>query len=73
MRTFIKYSKNVDNDKQKNIQTAAVTLSPRGRVGEGLEGFGFIAYANSRVEKLRDEGRYDAANKLKMYLRKFIA
>ena len=63
----------MDNDKQKNIQTAAVTLSPRGRVGEGLEGFGFIAYANSRVEKLRDEGRYDAANKLKMYLRKFIA
>ena len=39
----------------------------------GLEGFGFIAYANSRVEKLRDEGRYDAANKLKMYLRRFIA
>lgn len=34
---------------------------------------GFIAYANSRVEKLRDEGRYDAANKLKMYLRRFIA
>ena len=33
----------------------------------------FIAYANSRVEKLRDEGRYDAANKLKMYLRRFIA
>ena len=63
----------MDNDKQKNIQTAAVTLSPRGRGGEGLEGFGFIAYANSRVEKLRDEGRYDAANKLKMYLRKFIA
>ena len=37
------------------------------------EGFGFIAYANSRVEKLRDEERYDAAIKLKMYLRKFIA
>lgn len=36
-------------------------------------GFGFIAYANSRVEKLRDEGRYDAAYKLKMYLRRFIA
>ena len=38
-----------------------------------MKGFGFIAYANSRVEKLRDEGRYDAANKLKMYLRRFIA
>ncbi len=35
--------------------------------------FGFIAYANSCVEKLRDEGRYDAAYKLKMYLRRFIA
>ena len=34
--------------------------------------FGFITYANSRVEKLQDEGRYDAANKLKMYLRKFV-
>ena len=63
----------MDNNRQKNVQTAAITLSPRGRVGEGLEGFGFIAYANSRVEKLRDEGRYDAANKLKMYLRRFIA
>ena len=67
----------MDNNRQKNVQTAAITLSPheeswRG-VGEGLEGFGFIAYANSRVEKLQDEGRYDAANKLKMYLRKFIA
>ena len=38
-----------------------------------VAGDGFIAYANSRVEKLRDEGRYDAANKLKMYLRRFIA
>ena len=48
------------------MQTAIITLSPprdswRG-AGEELEGFGFIAYANSRVEKLRDEGRYDAAN-----------
>ena len=58
------------------MQTAIITLSPSGdswRGAEGLEGFGFIAYANSRVEKLRDEGRYDAANKLKMYLRRFIA
>jgi len=58
------------------MQTAAVTLSPHGEsrrgAGEELEGFGFIAYANSRVEKLKDEGRYDAANKLKMYLRRFI-
>lgn len=52
---------------------AAITLTPRGRVGEGFDGFGFIAYANSRVEKLRDEGRYDAAIKLKKYLRRFIA
>ena len=68
------------NKVQKDIAQTAVTLSPHeencretGRVGEGLEGFGFIAYANSRVEKLRDEGRYDAANKLKMYLRRFLA
>lgn len=60
------------DNRQEKIQTAAVTLSPRGRADEG-EGFGFIAYANSRVEKLQDEGRYDAASKLKMYLRKFIA
>ena len=65
----------MDNNNQKNVQTATLTLSPHGeswRGVEGLEGFGFIAYANSRVEKLRDEGRYDAAIKLKKYLRKFI-
>ena len=65
----------MDNNNQKNVQTATLTLSPHGeswRGAEGLEGFGFIAYANSRVEKLRDEGRYDAAIKLKKYLRKFI-
>ena len=62
------------------MQTAAITPSPHGesrrgavRAGDGLKGFGFIAYANSRVETLRDEGRYDAAYKLKMYLRRFIA
>ncbi|MBM6946802.1 MULTISPECIES: tyrosine-type recombinase/integrase [Bacteroides] len=65
----------MDNNNQKNVQTATLTLSPHGeswRGAERLEGFGFIAYANSRVEKLRDEGRYDAAIKLKKYLRKFI-
>ena len=65
----------MDNNNQKNVQTATLTLSPHGeswRGAEGLEGFGFIAYANSRVEKLRDEGRYDAAIKLKKYLRKFL-
>lgn len=40
---------------------------------QNVTGFGFIAYANSRVEKLRDEGRYDAAIKLKKYVRRFIA
>ena len=63
----------MNNNRKKNAQTATIALSPRGRAGEGLGGFGFIAYANSRVEKLRDEGRYDAAYKLKMYLRRFIA
>ena len=52
------------------MQTAAVPVPAQKRNGGG---FGFIAYANSRVEKLRDEGRYDAAYKLKMYLRRFIA
>lgn len=52
------------------MRTAAVPIPARKRNGGG---FGFIAYANSRVEKLRDEGRYDAAYKLKMYLRRFIA
>ena len=59
----------MDNNNQKNVQAIAIPLSGHKRTGEG---FGFIAYANSRVEKLKDEGRYDAANKLKMYLRKFI-
>ena len=57
------------NSIQKDIQTAAIPLSTPERAGEGP---GFITYANSRVEKLKDEGRYDAANKLKMYLRKFV-
>ncbi len=60
----------MDNIRKKKMQTAAVPVPARKRNGGG---FGFIAYANSRVEKLRDEGRYDAAYKLKMYLRRFIA
>ena len=63
----------MDNNNQKNVHTAAITLSPQERVGEGLEGLGFIAYANSRVEKLHGEGRHDAANKLKGYIRRFGA
>lgn len=59
----------MDNNNQKNVQAIAIPLSGHKRTEEG---FGFIAYANSRVEKLKDEGRYDAANKLKMYLRRFI-
>lgn len=57
------------NSIQKDIQTTAIPLSTPERAGEGP---GFITYANSRVEKLKDEGHYDAANKLKMYLRKFV-
>lgn len=60
----------MDNNIQNELQTIAIPLSGPDGAGEGS---GFIAYANSRVEKLRDEGRYDAANKLKMYLRRFIA
>ena len=51
------------------MQTAAMSVPARKRNGGG---FGFIAYANSRVEKLRDEGRYDAAIKLKGYIRRFV-
>ena len=61
----------------KTENRTSATLSPHGEsrrgAGEELEELGFIAYANSRVEKLQAEGRYDAAGKLKMYLRKFIA
>ena len=57
------------DSKQKDMQTAAIPLSIPEKAGKGL---GFIAYANSRVEKLKDEGRYDAATKLKMYLKKFV-
>ncbi len=60
----------VDSDSRKDAEAMAMPLASPKRA-EG--GFGFIAYANSRVERLRDEGRYDAANKLKMYLRRFIA
>lgn len=37
-----------------------------------VEEAGFISYSRSFVLKMQDEGRYDAANKLNMYLRKFI-
>lgn len=60
----------MDNNIQNDLQTITIPLSDPMGTGEGS---GFIAYANSRVEKLRNEGRYDAANKLKMYLRRFIA
>lgn len=59
----------MDNNIQNDLQTITIPLSDPMGTGESS---GFIAYANSRVEKLRDEGRYDAANKLKMYLRRFI-
>lgn len=57
----------MDNNRQKNVQTVAVHVD-----SQNVTGFGFVAYTNSRVEKLRDEGRYDAAIKLKKYLRKFL-
>lgn len=57
----------MDNNRQKNVQTVAVHVD-----SQNVTSFGFVAYTNSRVEKLRDEGRYDAAIKLKKYLRKFL-
>lgn len=58
----------MNNNRQKDLQMMAIPIP----IQENAD-FGFITYANSRVEKLQDEGRYDAANKLKMYLRKFVA
>ena len=57
----------MDNNRPKNVQTVAVHVD-----SQNVTGFGFVAYTNSRVEKLRDEGSYDAAIKLKKYLRKFL-
>ena len=57
----------MDNNRQKDLQMMAIPIP----IQENAD-FGFITYANSRVEKLQDEGRYDAANKLKMYLKKFV-
>lgn len=34
---------------------------------------GFIAYAHTHIEKMRLEGKYDAANKLRKYVARFIA
>ena len=34
---------------------------------------GFIAYAHTPIEKMRLEGKYDAANKLRKYVARFIA
>ena len=33
---------------------------------------GFVAYENSHIEKLQNEGRYDAAIKLKGYIKRFV-
>lgn len=33
---------------------------------------GFVAYASSHIEKLQDEGSYDAAIKPKGYIKRFI-
>ena len=40
---------------------------------ERNEETGFIAYTRTCIGTMQDEGRYDAANKLNMYLRKFVA
>ena len=37
-----------------------------------MEEASFISYSRSFVVSMQDEGRYDAANKLNMYLRKFV-
>lgn len=53
------------NNKQENIQTGAVSL-----VAD--ENTDFIAYTRTCIGEMRDEGRYDAASKLNMYLKKFV-
>lgn len=45
------------------------TVVPIGQDGET----GFVAYTRMCIGRMQDEGRYDAASKLNMYLRKFIA
>ena len=53
------------NNKQENIQTGAVSLAAD-------ENTDFIAYTRTCIGEMRDEGRYDAASKLNMYLKKFV-
>ena len=54
------------DNKQEKMQTVALGLTAKKEIG-------FIAYTRSCIGSMQDEGRYDAANKLNMYLRKFIA
>ena len=51
---------------QENIRTAALSLLADEKTD-------FIAYTRTCIGLMENEGRYDAANKLNMYLRKFIA
>ena len=47
----------MDNNNQKNVQTATLTLSPHGeswRGAEGLESFGFIAYLGKNEVPFKD-------------------
>ncbi len=54
----------MDNEQEK-IRAASLPLPAD-------EGAGFIAYANYHIKKLQDEGRYDAAIKLKGYIKRFV-
>lgn len=52
--------------KQEDTQAAARSLA-------AIEETGFIAYTRAYIGEMQGKGRYDAANKLNMYLRKFVA
>lgn len=52
--------------------TVNKAISPRGSEEDGLIP-GFMAYSRRLAARLRDEGRYDAAGKLDMYVRRFVA
>lgn len=57
------------NNKQNSLQTAAVSFSLQEGSAKETD---FIAYTRACIGEMQERGRYDAASKLNMYLRKFI-
>ena len=55
----------VVNNEQEKVRTTAMPLPAEGRSD-------FIAYTHTRIGEMQNKGRFDAANKLNIYLRKFV-